>query len=156
MTARYLVPALMLVGLVGGTAAATPAHAQHPLDPLSADEIRVATRVMKADPRLAGAAFTLITVAEPEKSAMLAWRPGRPLARRARVMGMTGAGAVEVEVDLAQRRLVSVTRRDGVQGALTLTEYLEGGEIALAHPEFQAGLRKRGVTDPTKLLCAPF
>jgi primary-amine oxidase len=156
MTARHLASALVLVRLAGGTGSATPAHAQHPLDPLSADEIRVATRVMKADPRLAGAAFTLITVAEPEKSAVLAWKPGRPMARRARVMGMTGAGAVEVEVDLAARRLVSVTRRDGLQGALTLTEYMEGGKIALAHPEFQAGLRKRGVTDPAKLLCAPF
>jgi primary-amine oxidase len=134
----------------------TPAGAQHPLDPLSADEIRVATQVMKKDARLAGASFSLITVAEPAKAAVLAWSGGRPLARRARAVGMAGGAAFEVEVDLAQRRVVSLNRRADVQGALTLTEFLEGAKVALDHPEFLAGLRKRGVTDLAKVMCGPF
>lgn len=52
---------------------------QHPLDPLTEREIRVATGTMKADPRLQGAAFSLITLAEPDKAQVLTWRPGKSL-----------------------------------------------------------------------------
>jgi primary-amine oxidase len=72
-------------------------------------------------------------------------------------MATTNSGVVEVEVDLTMRRVASVTRRESVQGALTLTEYMEGAKLALAHPEFQAGLRKRGVIpDAEKVMCGPF
>ena len=146
----------LVLAWLAGAGILAPARAQHPLDPLSAEEIRTATRAIKADPRLSGASFTLMTVAEPAKEEVLAWTPGRRSARKARVMAATGPGAVELEVDLAEQRVVSLTRRDGVEGALTLTEYMEGAKVALAHSEFQEGLRKRGVTDPAKVMCGPF
>jgi primary-amine oxidase len=152
MMPQRLVLVLLAAGLTGGTGTT---HAQHPLDPLSAEEIRLATRLMRADHRLAEAAFTLITVAEPAKRDVLAWRPGRPVGRRARVVASTAEGVAEVEVDLTTRRIASFIPREGVQGALTLSEFLEGGQIALRHPEMVAGLARRGVTDLEKVLCAP-
>ena len=93
MMSRRFLAGLAIAWAIGGAATA---HAQHPLDPLSAEEIRIAARVMQADPRLKGAAFSLIAVAEPAKEDVLAWKPGRPLARKARVMAATSSGAVEV------------------------------------------------------------
>ena len=69
------------MGLVGTAAlgGVRSAAGQHPLDPLTEREIRVATGTMKADPRLQGAAFSLITLAEPDKAQVLTWRPGKSL-----------------------------------------------------------------------------
>jgi len=46
--------------------------AQHPLDPLTADEIALAVQVAKSDPRFAAAAFPSVALEEPRKSDVLA------------------------------------------------------------------------------------
>ncbi len=149
--ARVGFSAAAAVFLLAATAVAAP----HPLDPLSADEIRVAVQVMQADARLARAAFPMITVAEPPKAEVLAWTPGHAVARRARVVAMAGASVFEVVVDVTARRLVAVVERTGVEAPLTLTEF-DAVNLVLEHADFQDGLRKRGVTDPKKVYCAPF
>ena len=56
-----------------------PALAQtHPMDALTATEIRATTAVLKADPRTKDAAYQLITLKEPAKADVLAWKPGAP------------------------------------------------------------------------------
>jgi Cu2+-containing amine oxidase len=47
----------------------------HPMDALTADEIRAAASVLKADPRTRDAVYQLITLKEPAKADVLAWRP---------------------------------------------------------------------------------
>lgn len=153
---HYLRAAFVIASLLGPCHHTVPAFAgEHPLDPLSVDEIRIATQAMKADTRLAGAAFPLITLEEPAKPDVLAWRPGRPITRQARAVGMAGTSVFEVVVDLRTKRLISVVERRGVEAPLTLTEQLEGVKVALEHSDFQEGLKRRGVTDLTKVLCAP-
>jgi primary-amine oxidase len=127
----------------------------HPLDPLSPEEIRLAAQVMKTDPRLAGASFPLIVAAEPAKEDVLQWTRDRPIARRSRAIAMAGVRVFEVTVDLAAKRVTSVLERTGVEPPIMLSE-LEAANAVLANPEFQSGLRKRGITDPAKLFCAPF
>jgi primary-amine oxidase len=127
----------------------------HPLDPLTADEIRAAAQVARSDPRFAGAAFPSVAVQDPPKADVLAWQPGRPLVRQARVQAMTAGGFYEMLVDLPGRRIVSAVERRGVEPSITLSE-IEGIRLVLANAAFKAGLQKRGVTDPTKVFCAPF
>ena len=149
---------LAVVAFVTSTIACrptTPTVTLHPLDPLTADEIRTATQLMKADARLTGAAFPLIALAEPPKAAVLAWTAGGRPARQARAVVMTSAGVVEVVVDLGAKRIVAATTRPGVEAPITLTEVNSVG-IVLQHADFQAGLRKRGITDFSNVFCAPF
>ena len=61
----------------------------------------------------------------------------------------------EVLVDVAGRRLVSVTERPGAEPSITMSEIM-ATQVVLSNAEFVAGLQKRGVTDLSKLFCAPF
>ena len=131
------------------------AMAASPLDPLSVQEIQAAVQVMKADPRLAGAAFPLISVAEPPKADVLSWTPGRPIARQAYAVVTADRKVFEVMVDLQAMRLVSVAERSGAESPVTLSE-IESAAVVLTNGEFQEGLKKRGVTDMKKVFCAPF
>jgi len=136
-------------------AARAPAAARHPLDPLTADEIRVAVRVARSDARFAGAAFPSVAVQDPPKAEVLAWQPGQPLARRARVEALTAASFYELLIDLAGGQILSATERRGVEPSIMLSE-IEAIKTVLSNVEFAAGLRKRGITDLTKVFCAPF
>ena len=128
--------------------------AAHPLDPLTADEIRVAAQVARTDARFASAQFASILLDEPAKADVIAWRPGTTLARQARLVVMTPASVFEVVTDLTARRLVSATERKGVEPPVMMSEF-EAAKVVLTHPEFRAALAKRGVTDPEKVFCSP-
>src|SRR5688500_234952 len=77
------------------SAPAAEAPATHPLDPLTADEIRTAVAVARGDARLANAAFHLVTLQEPSKADVLAWQPGKTLGRLSRLQAMTPAAVYE-------------------------------------------------------------
>ena len=133
----------------------TPPRVPHPLDPLTEDEIRTAVATARTDARLAAAAFPSITLHEPAKADVLAWQPGRTVPRHARLQAMTAGSVFEVVADLAGRQLLSVTEKKGVEPSVMLSE-IEAAKIVLSNAEFKAGLAKRGVTDLTKVFCAPF
>ena len=133
----------------------TSAPAPHPLDPLSVDEIRIAIQVARSDSRFAGAAFPSVAVQDPPKADVLKWQPGQPLDRMARVQAMTAGSFFELLVDLAGKRIVSAVEKRGVEPSITLSE-VEATRVVLSNEEFTAGLRKRGITDLTKVFCAPF
>jgi primary-amine oxidase len=86
---------------------------------------------------------------------VLAWQRGQPFDRQARLQAMTGDHVYEVLVDLAGRRLVSVTERPGAEPPVTFSE-IESLDYVLSNEAFKAGLQKRGITDPEKVFCAPF
>jgi primary-amine oxidase len=127
----------------------------HPLDPLTADEIRVAAQVARADGRFASARFASMLLNEPAKADVTAWQPGTTLPRQARLVVLTPASVFELVIDLTARRLVSATERKGVEPSVMMSEF-EAAKIVLTHPEFRAALAKRGVTDPEKVFCSPF
>jgi primary-amine oxidase len=129
--------------------------AAHPLDPLTTEETRIAVQAAKADGRLAGATFPSIALLDPPKADVLAWQGGQPLARRARVLAMTANRLYEVVVDLTSRRTVSVIERPGVEPSITLSE-IDATKLVLDNADFKAGLAKRGISDVSKVFCAPF
>ena len=95
---------------------AGPALAQtHPMDALTRAEIREAAGILKADPRTKDAAYQLITLKEPAKTEVLAWKPGAPLHRMARVTAVAGAKILETDIDLASKSITGFTERNGVE-----------------------------------------
>ena len=140
------------------TAAASNASAPapaHPLDPLTTAEVSTAVEVAKSDARLARAAFPLIALHEPAKAGVLAWQPGQPVVRSAHLQATTPESTYEVTIDLAARRMVSAIERTGAEPSITLSE-IQSTSVVLSNNEFAAGLRKRGITDFSKVFCAPF
>ncbi len=163
MTRAIVVVAIVVVvvaSLLAGQQATPPVPsgarvASHPLDPLTVDEIRRATETAKADQRLSSATFPSIALLDPPKADVLAWQGGQPLVRRARVLAMTADRLYEVAVDLTSRRTVSVIERPGVEPSITLSE-IEATKLVLDNADFKAGLAKRGISDVSKVFCAPF
>ena len=152
---RQIAIRTLIVG-VAIVLAGTTAAGAHPLDPLTSDEIRLAVRVVKADPRFAGADLPFISVEDPPKAQVHAWRAGQTLPRRARLMAATATAAFAIVVDLTNSRILSAIEHRGAEGPVTLREVMESGKTVLAHPQFQQRLNARGITDFAKVFCAPW
>src|SRR5258708_38676065 len=89
--------------------AAQDARPMHPLDALTAAEIHQVKELLKADGKLGPKArFHAVDLEEPAKAAVIAWRPGTALPRRA-IAVVSEAGTVhEAAVDLSAGRVTAV------------------------------------------------
>jgi primary-amine oxidase len=88
------------------TSTAAPVAVLHPLDPLTADEIRSAVAVVRASDRLGRQVlFIRVSLHEPAKSTVLAFRTGDALERQAFVLLRDRLARITCEV------IVSITRR---------------------------------------------
>ncbi|MDR0359132.1 MAG: tyramine oxidase, partial [bacterium] len=60
---------------------------QHPLDPLSAEEIEAAGGILKSERKLEDSArFVYVTLKEPAKETVLAFQPGDTVRREAHIV----------------------------------------------------------------------
>ena len=132
---------------------------RHPLDPLSAEEIRETARVLRASGRLTPRArFVSIALHEPSKEAVRAFRLGDPIQREAfavvldRDTGETG----EAVVSLTDGALRSWTPRPGVQPQFLSEELEELYALLQRNEEWCAALRRRGVRDVAQVQIDPW
>jgi primary-amine oxidase len=125
----------------------------HPLDPLTADEARTATRLLQECGQLPeGTLFPLVTLAEPAKRDMVAWRDGDPVDRCLRYLcwHRETRSAYEAVVSATHERVVSVDKKPGVQPLyLLFAELYMTTELVKADPQWQAAMKRRGVEDLT-------
>ncbi|WP_165943340.1 copper amine oxidase [Roseicella aquatilis] len=139
-------------GLVAGMAWAGAAGA-HPLDPLTAPEIEAAVAALRA----AGATddatrFVAVEAVEPPKPVVLA---NQPAPRRAHVVFRRGTTLAEAEVELATRRVDGPRAIADAQSGILLEEWDTAAKLTMAHPDWQAAMRRRGYTSFDTLFCAP-
>lgn len=136
------------------SATAPAAGDRHPLDPLTAAEIDAAAKLLRAVPQFPGdGLFSTIVLNEPPKSEVLAFKPGATFTRQAFsiVLDRRGNRTYEAVVDLTANNVLSWTEVKGVQAPLLDGEYDELSKIVKANLEWQAAMRKRGITDFTKV-----
>ncbi len=131
------------------------ATAFHPLDPLSAEEVRAAAAATRGCEQFAALSadtrFITIELREPVKDVLLAWGDGsgeRP-PREADVVLLDrgGEATVEATVSLDEGAVTAWRRRDGVQPMAVVSELVEVEELVRLDPDFQAAMRRRGITD---------
>jgi primary-amine oxidase len=126
----------------------------HPLDPLTASEIGLVTRIVRAGgaERSLGADSRFVTIAlrEPDKPDVATWAGGqaRP-AREAEVviLDRSARDTVEAVVSLDDEAITGWRRRDDIQPMAVVSELMEAEEAVRLHPGFQAAMARRGVTD---------
>jgi primary-amine oxidase len=130
------------------------AAAPHPLDGLNADEITAVVKILR-DAKLADdkSFFPLIELFEPEKSAVLAWKEGDPLVRRAYVNFKGLQGTQEALVNIGTARVEQVGRLSG-EPMILLEEFMGSMNTALADAGFVAALARRGFKPPD-VFCLP-
>jgi primary-amine oxidase len=127
----------------------------HPLDPLSAEEIRQAAAVVRRD-RGAGPGwrFASIELKEPAKADLPALESGA-LARRAAVVvcwNRADGQAYRAVVSLAGDEVTAWEHLPGQQPNMTVDEWHECDVMLRSHLALIAALAKRGITDRSRVL----
>jgi primary-amine oxidase len=136
-----------------------PERRPHPLDPLSGAEIASAVAALRAAGRLSPDARVIdVSLREPAKERMT--QPGRygeadaPVAREAAaVLLEPAAGATyEAVVSLDDGAVTGWREVPGACPPVTLEEYAACERLVRRDPAFRAGLARRGITHPDRVL----
>jgi primary-amine oxidase len=123
----------------------------HPLDPLTADEIRQAAAIVRRDQGVGdGWRFASIELKEPPKAAA-ATAAG---SRQALVVCWNRADgqAWRATVALTGDEVTAWEHLPGRQPNMTVDEWHECDEMLRAHPALVAALARRGISDPSRVL----
>jgi primary-amine oxidase len=127
----------------------------HPLDPLSAEEIRRAAAIVRRDRGVGdGWRFASIELKEPAKADLPALELGRLDRREALVVcwdradGLACRGAVSLTADA----VTAWEHLPGQQPNMTVDEWHECDEMLRAHPAVIEALGRRGITDMSRVL----
>lgn len=127
----------------------------HPLDPLSAAEIRLSTRVVRQNAGLDESAwFETITLAEPEKAQLLNTGNNLAAGRRAYICcyepstNRTYQGVVHID----KGELVSWKHIPGAQARIVAEEFAAADKLVKADQRFRKACALRGITDLDQVL----
>jgi primary-amine oxidase len=124
----------------------------HPLDPLTAGEIRQVAAILRRDRGIGTTwRFASIELREPAKAAL---RAGQPAPREAVVVSWDRAGgqAFRATVSLTADQVTGWERLPGQQPNMTVDEWHECDAMLRAHPALAAALARRGITDMSLVL----
>ena len=128
----------------------------HPLDPLTADEIRRVTGLLRRERGVARPQWRIaaIELREPAKEVVRGHRPGDPVERVARaIVWDTGDGLAYVaELSVSDDTLLAWEPQPGRQPNATVDEWHECDEAMRRHPDVIAALVERGIDDPSLTL----
>ena len=149
--------ALAIAILVKAVSAVAADPASHPLDPLSATEIKTVVAVLRAAGYADdGTRFASIDLDEPDKTAVLGSEPGQPVSRRAFVILRRDRVVYEAVVELAARRVERWTAIPGVQSAVSSEEWVAARRITMEDAGWREAMRHRGFDAFDRVVCIPF
>jgi primary-amine oxidase len=132
---------------------------QHPLEPLSEQEIISTTAILKASgritPRVRIMAYTLL---EPAKDIVLGFQPGQQVERAVSVVMRDHDRRLTIEaaVSLTRGTIKSWREREDVQPALTYDEVFAAQQAVLANADFQQAMARRNITDLSSVVIYPW
>jgi primary-amine oxidase len=131
----------------------------HPLEPLSAEEIGAAVRILRDKQRLpARHRFVQVALHEPPKETVLRYREGDEIDRQAFVILLDNDEGTTYEgvVSISRGEVRSWRHVAGVQPPITLEEFAECEAACKRSAEFQEALRKRGIDDVESVIVDPW
>lgn len=134
-------------------------YVQHPLEPLTTEEIAAAIAIIRAERNLAETTrFPTVVLNEPPKNVVLNFKDGDSVNREAFIIILDNAtGAVyEVVVSLTERTTIQWKHISEVQPAIMLDEFIECEAAVKASSQFQEAIKKRGITDTDLVIVDPW
>src|SRR5579862_5465581 len=127
-----------------------------PLNPLSSTEINRIRDVLQTKGYIkSNTRFQEITLKEPPKEAVWNWKPGVKLPRLASVILLQGKLVIESVVDLDKNQVTSWNEVKNVQGMILRDDWTIVQNAVMASDEFKKALKKRGITDTSKVIATP-
>ena len=133
----------------------------HPLDPLSADEIRQVAALLRKEKGVARPDWRIaaIELREPAKDTVRTHRPGDPVERVARAIvwdtrdGLAYVAVLALgKVSVSDDTLLAWDPQPGRQPNATVDEWHDCDEAMRRHPDVIAALAARGIDDPSLTL----
>lgn len=140
---------------------AVTTHVRHPLEPLTPEEIAAAVAIVRAGPAQSEhMRFVMVKLHEPAPEVALGYKPGDAVTREVfmSLLDKTdGKGAAhEAIVNLTDGTVSSWKHIEGVQPSIIFEEFFACEDAIKAHPDFQAALARRGVTDLERVRIDPW
>ena len=132
---------------------------KHPLDPLTAAEIRSVVQIVRDDPRYgADFLFETIELLEPEKSVVRQYRSGESIDRAARVnlFKVKQDGIWRLIVSLTQKKVLASSYLPTAKPMIQLEQFTAIEDAVRAAPEFIAACKKRGIEDMSRVCIDPW
>jgi primary-amine oxidase len=129
--------------------------AGHPLDPLSADEIRQAVSILRRGQGVTDRwRFASIELREPSKQTVRDHESGAAVAREARVVcwNRDDGKAYKAVVSLTDDRVASWVHEPDGQPNMTVDEFYECSQALRHEPRVIEALGRRGITDMDRVL----
>jgi primary-amine oxidase len=133
--------------------------ATHPLDALTAEEIRAAVSILRQARDLTDDhRFAMVALHEPAKERVLAHRPGDPVEREVLlVVYERGTNSTyETVVSLGEGVVRSWEHVPGVQPMVMLEEFDEAERLVRESAAFQEAVQRRGISDVDALCVDPW
>jgi primary-amine oxidase len=131
----------------------------HPLEPLTEQEILKAVAILKDKKNLTQASrFEQVGLHEPLKEVVLNFKEGDPIIREAFaiVVDTTDSKTYEAVISITDDEVVSYEHIPGVQPSFLFEEYTELELTVKRNPEFLVALKKRGIDNPDLVMVDPW
>ncbi|MDT8399331.1 MAG: hypothetical protein RQ899_12015 [Pseudomonadales bacterium] len=127
----------------------------HPMDALTAAEIRSVVNILRESGRmLPQARFAALTLLENDKAEVKAWREGMPIERKAFAVVMQNGQVFEADININDGSLASWREREGVQPRVLLEE-TDVNDLLWADERWQDAMGRRGYDADDALFCTP-
>ncbi|WP_047626277.1 primary-amine oxidase [Enterobacter sp. ZOR0014] len=131
----------------------------HPLNALTADEIKQAVEIVKASADFKpNTRFTQIALAEPEKAKVWDYvlnGTAVDTPRQAKIVMLYGKHVIESLVDLKDKKILRWEPVKDAHGMVLLDDFTAVQQIINDSTEFAEVLKKHGITDPKKVITTP-
>lgn len=131
----------------------------HPLDPLTAEELKLTVQILKRDKGLDDHyRFANISLLEPAKSIVLDYRDEQQINREAFciILHNKEGKTYEAVVSLTEGSISSWKLIPGVQPSIMADEFMECQEVVKSHPEMIKAFAKRGLTNMDNIMVDPW
>ncbi|MBV8924744.1 MAG: primary-amine oxidase [Bradyrhizobium sp.] len=136
------------------------ARRSHPLEPLSAAEIRAAIDIVRAHPAFAhGALFETIELLEPSRAAVAAWKTGGappPREARANLFRNTEHGVWRLTISIEKGAVLTSAFVEGARPMIQLEQFVLVEQLVRDDPRFVAACAARGITDMSLVCVDPW
>jgi primary-amine oxidase len=131
----------------------------HPLEPLSAQEVIEAVRILREERRPGERErFISVSLHEPPKNEVLAYHPDSIVGREVMIILLDHAeeATYEAIVSLSEDRVKEWSRVPGVQPSISFEEILEVERLVKADATFRSALHRRGIHDLDLVMVEPW
>ncbi|BBI54301.1 amine oxidase [Vreelandella olivaria] len=130
----------------------------HPLDPLTAEEISQAADAVRASEHYTdNMRFTEIRLAAPNKSDVWDWAFGgsHAFGRHAEFTVLDGRDVIEGTLDLASGNILRWEHIEGAHGMVTFDDFMAVQTIISESEAYKEALQKRGIDDIDNVVATP-